>query len=227
MDMATDVGPPGDINAYEVKVTQVKCIAESDVDQSTASDEVYFGFAVSDKHNKHEVNPPTDNDVVTGKVWHPNWSLWANSIDFPLAIHVQAWEEDNGRSPLRDDAGGLLRKISEFIREGLEAGKAFRTGQGKVEGMWENIANVADIIGMIIEGMDDDFIGENVAVVDKSAEGQYLWETTVRVGTTYQGKDNSGNLKTRSVEGCYDLTIGVEGYDWKRGKIHAGGNDAG
>jgi hypothetical protein len=212
---------------YVVWLDRVHCIAESDDDQATSSDEVYFAFALADKSSKKYVVTETQEDVDTGDTFtYIEWILWHGKIDVPLQIHIQGWEEDNGHSPVRDKAGEILGKICEFMQRGLQSGARPKGRQGTVENMWDFVAGVAGATSLILDGMKDDYIGEGTVVFDELPEQGHI-EKSVQIGNYYYREHPVTGRKIASVEGAYEVFVclGKEGELPRRGKIGIGGTE--
>lgn len=165
-----------------VTIDKIECICESNDDQVTGSDEVYFAFAAADNSSKRYVETPVQEDVDTDesfsystfrfdwenkKFWVEPFVLWDGDFDGPLQFHFQAWEEDNGKSPVRQDAAKILGRISEFMLQKNKKGGRPGTRKGQVEGMWNFVAGVTGVTALILGWMEDDFIGESTILFDK------------------------------------------------------------
>ncbi|MFF4952821.1 hypothetical protein [Streptomyces chattanoogensis] len=222
---------------YRVWVEKVYCIAESNDDQATSSDEVYFAFSMADKSTTTYLVTDTREGVNTGDTFHywNKWeakidsvsdaakaglgivlqdpskhclTLWEGPIDGSLAIHIQGWEEDNGKSPVRDDAAKWLGKISKWMQRGLQKGGKPNATKANIRSMWDFVAGVAGVTALILNGMDDDFVGENIVTLEPYTHDADYVETEVQVGEWYeQTNDLLNTKKIASKEGAYKLYL--------------------
>ncbi|CAM5545128.1 hypothetical protein [Streptomyces badius] len=206
-------------NICVVTIEKIECIAEANEDQGTSSDEVYFGFGYADSERSGYHMTPTQENVDTGDTFSfstlsccpPRWEpfqIYYGDVEGPLQFHIQAWEEDNGKSPVRQDTAKILGGISRFLLLRNQKGGRPGTQKGAVAGMWNFVAGVTGIAELILNWMEDDFIGESTLLFPTlPSEDKPSYVQSVEVGQYYWEEDIFGNRRIRSVDGAYRVHL--------------------
>ncbi|MGV9881110.1 hypothetical protein [Streptomyces sp. NPDC003006] len=130
--------------------------------EAEGDDEVYLVV------NVHNPKAPQDNHFITKDyegyrkdVYKSvELELTTGRFDQTISLSIQAWEHDYGKDKLREEINKHLKDISNALKAAI---KDFDP-QGKEKTALKVIRVIADVARLILNAMDDDYIGTGVDV---------------------------------------------------------------